>query len=90
MTPYKVYDTWVDLDAVIAIGECLVHTADGGPLARGRFHSAFQNQPIEIGLPLAWLPKKSPKGYDRYSIKEAEAIWNAFVEAWKSRATKTS
>ncbi len=86
MTPYKVHDTWVDLDAIIAIGPCLANTLyDCG--CNGSFSGQFHSGPIKINLPLSYIqPTTGNPGH--YDTGPAEAIWNAFIEAWKSRETK--
>lgn len=89
MSPYKVHNTWVDLDTIISIGAWVADTYKRQG-AFGHINGMFHSGTIEIELPLPYeVPDPPPNSFFVYSYdtKPASQIWEAFIEAWKNRAT---
>lgn len=89
MKPYKVYDTWVDLDSIVLIDRIYEDIYCGVTKYYCYIHCLFINNPIS----LLFAYKDSYYTKDQNGIKIREEIshtiakqrYDKFVEAWKNK-----
>lgn len=79
MKPYKIHNTWVNLEDVQGARECIGVDTYRRPDVWGIVIMAFRSDPVEIDL---GSPGRSP---DWKGLEEANIKWAAFLKAWKER-----
>lgn len=85
MKPYLVHQTWVDLDAVIAISDFTFYQGSSSVRVYGMFHSGGID--IHLGNPTyRYIESKDWK--DCYDLAPQRVIYDALVDARKGRVTK--
>lgn len=85
MTPYKLYNTWIDLDHVVAVEPTL--TGGTGPFGDGLIRITVEtifNGPMKVVVGRYEKIQNGPR-FDWKGDEGATQRVNDFVEAWKNR-----
>lgn len=98
MTPYLIGRQWVDLDHVLAIEDkCFDddYAWGIGAIYDANVTLAFRDASFQIFIGRNaktdnWVRRGHPEGLAPVMThREAQAIWDRFIAAWKARDTKT-
>jgi hypothetical protein len=86
MKPYKVNNTWVDLDHLLAIEDKVVYH-DHGVYIAGYATMSFLNEPLRVWLGRSWSDED--EGHKK-KMQNAQIIWDDFKTAWMNKDKEVS